>query len=497
MKISVTQRFFWAIMLAASLAVACLVLATQWNLKRGFLNFIRKTEQVGIARLTDSLQDYFEDHGEWQKLQEDQREWQRLVLDALPREVAKEPGPEEGLQGPRPFQYTDQPSPPLPRPLEERPAKNDMPPHLARQLFERFFLFDGDEKLLIGKSGLSTDQMMLTPLTSSGQTVGFLGYVPIENITDDRHLHFLKEQKLTFIIVAAIIVLLSGLLSLLFARHLVRPLIRLARATHTLTGGDFSCRVPVTGDDELGQLARDFNHLALTLEKNEQARRQWIADISHELRTPLGILRGETEALIDGIRPLNKEALQSLNAESLRLERLVDDLHQLSMADLGALRYRKDDLNLAALLMNLVDIYREDFKRNSLQLNCRCHDDTQGSFFGDAERLRQLFSNLLDNSLKYTDAGGQLDIEMGRLNGGIRISLQDTSPGVDESELERLFDRLYRIESSRNRATGGAGLGLALCRNIVEAHQGHISAQQSQLGGLQIEIVFPFPRARQ
>ena len=228
--------------------------------------------------------------------------------------------------------------------------------------------------------------------------------------------------------------------------------------------------MPVTTTDELGKLASDFNLLALTLEKNEQARRQWVADISHELRTPIGILRGEIEALQDGVRQADADALQSLQSETLRLGRLVDDLYQLSMSDLGALNYCKSDLAAFELVKEVVESYRHEF----LQRNIRLQLSGKGDFrvFGDGERLRQLFTNLLDNSLKYTDEGGLLKIETHAGRQHLIIDFMDTSPAVPEEALERLFERLYRAENSRNRETGGAGLGLSICRNIVEGPPG-------------------------
>jgi len=301
----------------------------------------------------------------------------------------------------------------------------------------------------------------------------------------------LHEQKVTFLLVGGIIIVFAGILSYLLARRLVRPLEDLAEGTRRLASGDYERRVEVKGGDEIGNLSKDFNLLALTLEKNEEARRQWIADISHELRTPLGILRGETEALLDGVRQPDHAALQSLNTETLRLGRLVDDLYQLSMSDLGALSYRKKILNLAGLIEELAESYRNEFDQHGLSLTLT-YEGSQGiQAFGDQERLHQLFTNLFENSLKYTDSGGGLEITLAIEGRNLSINFQDTAPTVPVAELEKLFDRLYRFESSRNRQTGGAGLGLSICKNIIEAHEGSISAAVSPLGGLWIKVSLP------
>jgi two-component system sensor histidine kinase BaeS len=272
----------------------------------------------------------------------------------------------------------------------------------------------------------------------------------------------------------------------------VRPIRNLAAATREVASGHYDTRLPVRSSDELGRLARDFNAMAGTLESHEKARRGWIADISHELRTPVAVLRGEIEALLDGIRPITPERIRSLHGETLRLHRLVEDLYQLSLSDLGALTYRKEPLDPADLLRRVIETYRPAFQDKGLGISLHLPADLKQRIFGDRERLEQLFTNLVENSLRFTDPGGQLRISGSGEGDRVVIEFQDSPPGVPEAELERLFDRLYRLESSRSRASGGAGLGLAICKNIVEAHSGTISAQASPWGGLLIRISLPW-----
>jgi two-component system sensor histidine kinase BaeS len=325
--------------------------------------------------------------------------------------------------------------------------------------------------------------------------VGYLGLLPRTNISDAPHQRFLKEQKLAFALIAGVVVVLAAGLSFVLARRLVRPLSELAKATHQLAAGTFTARVPVTSQDEMGQLARDFNSLALALEKSELTRRQWVADISHELRTPLAILRGEIEALQDGIRQPGQDTFQSLHGEVLRLSRLVDDLYQVSLSDVGALSYRKTDLDLGDVLQETVALYRPRFKSKEISLEMELSTSNPANVFGDPERLHQLFANLLDNALKYTDSGGSVQITLQRHDHVVTVDFQDSAPGVSKDELGKLFDRLYRVESSRNRSTGGAGLGLTICRNVVEAHGGNISAQTSPLGGVWLRVELPEARS--
>ncbi|MBJ5895386.1 HAMP domain-containing protein, partial [Salmonella enterica subsp. enterica serovar Rissen] len=177
------------------------------------------------------------------------------------------------------------------------------------------------------------------------------------------------------------------------ARSLLAPVKRLVEGTHKLAAGDFTTRVTPTSTDELGKLAQDFNQLASTLEKNQQMRRDFMADISHELRTPLAVLRGELEAIQDGVRQFTPDSVASLQAEVGTLTKLVDDLHQLSMSDEGALAYQKSSLDLIPLLEVASGAFRERFASRGLTIQLSLPDSM--TVFGDRDRLMQLFNNLL------------------------------------------------------------------------------------------------------
>jgi two-component system sensor histidine kinase BaeS len=214
-----------------------------------------------------------------------------------------------------------------------------------------------------------------------------------------------------------------------------------------------------------------------------------MADVSHELRTPLAVLRGELEALQDGVRRPDSAAFSSLQSEVALLTKLVDDLHQLSLSDLGALAYRKSAVNASALLQLSVAAFRERFQHKSIQLTTHLHPEAV--IFGDPDRLNQLFNNLMENSLRYTDDGGQLEVETELRQQRLIIHWRDSAPGISDEQLALIFERFYRAESSRNRASGGSGLGLAICAKIVEAHDGRLYADHSALGGVQITVELP------
>ena len=244
-------------------------------------------------------------------------------------------------------------------------------------------------------------------------------------------------------------------------------------------------RVMPYSDKQWLMVARDVTQM----HQLEGARRNFFANVSHELRTPLAVLRGELEAIQDGVRRFTPESIPSLQAEVATLTKLVDDLHQLSMSDEGALAYQKTSLDIITLLEVAAGAFRERFA--SRQLSIQVSLPEQAMIFGDRDRLMQLFNNLLENSLRYTDSGGSLHITARRSGRMLVIDFADSAPGVSDEQLARLCERFYRAEGSRNRASGGSGLGLAICLNIVAAHGGTLRADHSPFGGVSIKVELP------
>ena len=251
----------------------------------------------------------------------------------------------------------------------------------------------------------------------------------------------------------------------------------------------FKTRIPVAVGDEMGLLSDDFNILAMTLEKTEKNRQLWVADISHELRTPLAVLRGELEALQDGIRQPEPETITALHGEVMHLARMVNDLYELSMSDIGALNYKMVEVNPAGILAGTLELFEQRLNQKGFELITDLSVGQPCSLLADPDRLQQLFTNVLENSLRYTDLPGKIKVQVEIDKEQVSIDFQDSSPGVSPEQLPKIFDRLYRVEGSRNRGTGGAGLGLAICKNIVNAHQGSIEADSSPLGAVEFQLL--------
>ena len=474
---SIRFKLFSTFLLTTLLVVAGMYLFMRWSLDRGFTEFIETRQRERVDNLIEELSEYYADTGSWEPLASNKRQWIQLLLQSdSHRHRHPAPWIEKALTEPRDS---------WPPAWAETHRKRRFTP-----LELRVMLLRADKSIIFGHRE-ALPQLTLHPIHHREQLVGFLGLLPGKSANQLGELRFMERQAKAFVWIALLMIALSAGLALLLAYILGRPIKRITAAAKELAVGRYNIRLPIESDDELGQLARDFNEMAAALAQSEQARRRWVADISHELRTPLAILRGELEALQDGIHPLNREAVDSLFGDVMRLNRLTEDLYQLALSDQGALTYRKTLIDPVAILTeDLASLMPEfDHKQLSVQLT----DNLPGpvSLYADTDRLSQLFRNLLNNSANYTDSGGRLNITIAKKADTLLIDMADSAPGVSERDLSKLFDRFYRVESSRSRNHGGAGLGLAICSNIVAAHNGIIEARASALGGLAIHIELP------
>ncbi|MCL5498629.1 two-component system, OmpR family, sensor histidine kinase BaeS [Phytobacter palmae] len=478
----ITAKLFLAIFATCIVLLISMHWAVRVSFERGFIDYIKHGNEQRLQLLSDALSEQYAQHGDWGFLRNNDR-FIFQILRSFERDNEREggpggPGPEHGDN----HQHEPPPGPP-PEP------GNGMPPHGWRT---QFWVTDASGEVLVGpRSPLPADGTRRA-ITVNGQTVGWVIASPVERLTRNTDINFDRQQRRTSWLIVALSTLLAALATFPLARGLLAPVKRLVEGTHKLAAGDFSTRVNPGSQDELGKLAQDFNQLASTLEKNQQMRRDFMADISHELRTPLAVLRGELEAIQDGVRQFTPESVASLQAEVATLTKLVDDLHQLSMSDEGALAYQKRPVDVVSLLEVAAGAFRERYASRNLTIDITLPE--RAVVFGDPDRLMQLFNNLLENSLRYTDSGGGMHLCATPEGNTLIIDFADSAPGVSDQQLGRLFERFYRTEGSRNRASGGSGLGLAICLNIVEAHGGKVRATHSPFGGVSIKVELPLER---
>ena len=353
------------------------------------------------------------------------------------------------------------------------------------------YLLDANGEPVAGPSRSADPTAPPLPIMVAGKTVGYLGLSPRHRALNEREARFARQQGRQLMLIALAAVVLSLLFAWPLSRVLVARLEQLGQGLRRLSAGDLDTRVTPRGRDELAQLAEHLNHLAGSLQQSEQARRKWVADISHELRTPLATLRAQLEAIEDGVHAYNQQTEQRLLDQTKRLQQLTEDLYQLSLADAGALQYRKRHQTIRPLLEQALAEFAPRLHRAGLSLETAITLAPDLTLLVDAERLHQLLGNLLENSLRYTSAPGIIRVQARVENNRFKLEILDSAPGVAPQHLPHLFDRFFRVEGSRNRDQGGAGLGLNLCRSIVAAHGGEISAGASPLGGLSITITLP------
>ncbi|MAF83426.1 MAG: ATP-binding protein [Gammaproteobacteria bacterium] len=487
MQLRIWHKLFLALLAAILVVTVVALLLTRVSFNRGFLDYVNRLESQRTDALAVELAVLYEESGNFERLLDERNRWHALMDEYAQRgRPGRFGGPTRRVEKPG-FRRRSKDRPDRP------PGPGPAPGPLGA--LQRIDLLNADGATLIGKPG-PRERAVKYAIEVGGTTVGYLRYVPISALTEldeEADQLFIRQQQQGAFGIAITALLIAGALAVWLARQLVAPVRAIAGGARALAAGNFTERITVTTQDELGQLADDFNVLAETLQSNRTARRRWVVDISHELRTPLSILGGELQAIEDGVREWNTETRASLQTEVQHLARLVEDLHELSLSDAGGLDYQKRDVDLVGLVEQALDGCRGRIRDRNLSLETDL-TDREIMINGDPNRLKQLIINLLENSCRYTDGGGRIRITC-TTTGVPHIIIEDTAPGVPADALPLVFDRLYRVDSSRNRDSGGSGLGLAICKSIVAAHGGVISATPSDLGGLKIQVEFPNDQA--
>jgi len=283
--------------------------------------------------------------------------------------------------------------------------------------------------------------------------------------------------------VAALAALLVALaLSFFFSRSVTSPVHTISHASQRIADGHYDERVPVRGSDELSQLASRFNRMAERLDQVETLRRRLIGDVSHELRTPLTAIQGSMEGLMDGVLPASNETFQQLHAEAERLNRLVDDLQELSRVEARAYPLNLQPVDLAPLVGRVTKWLAPQAAARRISLTVQIPDRLPRPL-ADEDRLVQVLTNLTANGLQYTSAGGDVTIAANPGDREVQVSVRDTGIGIPPEQLSHIFDRFYRVDKSRSRqAGGGSGIGLTIARALIEAHGGRIWAESEGEG---------------
>jgi two-component system, OmpR family, sensor histidine kinase BaeS len=267
-------------------------------------------------------------------------------------------------------------------------------------------------------------------------------------------------------------------LSALLTRTVLSPLFAMIGVVNKIATGDYTARVSVTSRDEVGQVARDFNRMAESLQQLDRQRKTMIIDIAHELRTPLTNIRGYLEALSDGVLPPEQETFTVLHEETLRLAKLAEDLLQLARADDARNTLQRQLLQLADLLMQSLTLFQPQCAAKLITVEMQVAPGTE-QIKADHDKLTQVIHNLLQNAVQYTPQGGRIRVTTERLRTHVKVTVMNTGEGIAADDLPFIFDRFYRGEKSRSRDYGGEGIGLALVKALIEAHGGEVGVNST------------------
>jgi len=300
---------------------------------------------------------------------------------------------------------------------------------------------------------------------------------------------FLASVNRVLLIVAVVAGLGAVLLILGLSRRILAPVEALTAAVRRMEAGDLSQRVDITSRDEIGELARAFNAMADGLARLEELRRNMVTDVAHELRTPLSNIRGYLEAIQDGVVQPEGRIIDSLYEEAVLLHHLVDDLQELSLAEAGHLELERQPMALADIVDRAVGAIRPRAEAKRVALHVDLPEDLLVDV--DPQRIGQVLRNLLDNALTHMPPGGEIAVAAHTEGQWVEVSVRDTGSGIAAEDLPYVFERFYRADKSRSRATGGAGLGLAIARQLVEAHGGRIWVESTEGEGSTFTFALP------
>ncbi|MFW8592341.1 ATP-binding protein [Glaciecola sp. 2405UD65-10] len=480
---NISKKLFLSLIGLTSIILLVTLLLARWSFDQGFTDFINALEQQRLGRISTEVQAAY---------QQSDNTWDKAALESVDRTLYLHSNSlpnisnrQAGRIGP-----STRPEFPPPKAFMERrgpPQRRGPPADILTAMFSL------NDKQLAGpkiEPSLFENAMMSEYVVQyQGQDLVVLKSWNKDKFGSSMGSEFSRQQLLTSLWIGLACLLLASVLSFYWSKALLNPIKSVIEGIKRLSLGQYNVEIEHSRKDEFGALINDVNALAAILEQTKSAKSRWFADISHELRTPLSVLLGEIEAMQMGIRPLNQDNLQSLQQEALLLKRLIEDLYQLSLSDLGALRYEFVQFDVSLLAHRQCESMLQSAAAAGIDFTWEISDELM--LLGDENRIAQLLNNLLRNSMKYTDAQGQSRFSLQADQKHIILRLEDSLPSVSEQDCKLLFEPLYRTEKSRTRDKGGAGLGLAICQNIVQAHKGSIHARPSQLGGLQICVLLP------
>lgn len=362
-------------------------------------------------------------------------------------------------------------------------------------------MLDKDHRIILDRRPASVSDTSSTPtvgsvydiqtkdvvfnLFANNETVGYLVLAPL---SFSQRFGIARAVVFPVGIISLVLAIFLVVVATLLMRRFVNPLADVIYAARSVADGKLDTRIPTEGPQDLRRLSESFNEMAASLERNDRERRDMLADVAHELRTPLSVIRGRLEGIIDGIYTENGPQVSTALEQTYLLERLVDDLRLLTLAEKRQLVFDKTNVNVGNLIDSVLELLSAQAKEKQISL---AFAEQSGDLTAhlDPQRLEQVLSNLVGNALRYVPEGGRVWVTAHKTDDGLQVTVNDNGTGVPEADLPFIFDRFWRKEKSRSRASGGTGLGLAISKQLIEAQGGDISARNLPEGGLQIILL--------
>ena len=474
-RLRLASQLSLALSMAAFLAVITISVFMAWNLRAGFADYLQHQDEAYLEQFAHLAAKQYTNNDNINQFNI------RKILAAL----AQANGIDAQVNERVPPPHKGERSPP------NRPAP---PQHDGSRFGDRVAIYSIDGEHLQGPLLIfANDKSYIQqPIMVKGKTLAYVRLLLAKPATDSIEMQFLQRQYGGILLISLTLIIIALVVARLLSRYWVAPLLAIQQASQRIAQGEFDVRLTNTRHDEIGDVMHNLNTMALELQQLDTNRRHWIANISHELRTPLSVLRGETEAMLDGVRPLTLQAIQSLHEDILCLGRLVDDLHLLSMADVGAFPCYITQVDVKTALNHTLERFKPKAERQQMHviINNKLPNTCDAQW--DYTRIEQLLNNVLDNSLLYSDKKGMIEISLYLDEPHqLKIVIEDSPPHVPDEALTQIFNPLFRLDRARTRQSTGSGLGLAICSAIVKAHHGNIWAAASKHGGLAIHIQLP------
>jgi len=474
---SIKNKVFVVLLMITFLVVFAMAFMMRFGIDRGFDRYKKSQEYRFNQKILQILSIHYAEQGSWDTLKNNPAEWKELIYHSAFKVADKK-------QARTPHKKADNQHKPPPPNHQKKQAKFTM-----KRMLPNYSVYDVNKAKVVGSIDWDKNSHHYMKIINEDKLVGFLVTQSNKGIYAEEDRQFNQGIQKLLWVMAIIMAVVSLLLTLPIARYFTRPIQQLTQATQKASAGDFSVRSDIQRNDELGQLSNHFNHLVKTLDSNATTQKSMMADIAHELRTPLTVTLAQIEAIQDGIHQADEKTLGILHQQITTLNHLVNDLYELSLSDLGTMRYEMKTDDVLSVLKQSVNAFKLALQQKAISCEFEFEfDDKPHQILGDDKRLCQLFYNVLNNAVQYTDEGGTVRVVLSQEAQEYVVVIEDSKPGLEPEQMMKMFDRLYRKESSRNKKSGGSGLGLAIAANIVKAHNGTITASSSSLGGIKITI---------